>query len=232
MVYYQRIPLIAALMLGFFYYCSATAEITVEPFGFAISVEEDGEAEIELTLSNSSEEEVAFSIKYELVTEEDERRAGPRRDDLGDILAEYDVPYNESIGLAWDDDNGWMWGHDYCAYGNNGRLYAINPDDGEVMENFEIIRRLIGLCYLEGVLYVAGYTEHPETIYRFDTEGNALDDMEAPINMAYTYIATDGEHLFTNRHTHGEAWFDNCLVFRSCRSLRRSRIGTTATRFR
>ena len=65
MVYCQKNLLITALITGFFCYGSVIAEITVEPLGFAVSVEEDGEAEVELVLSNSGEDDVAFSIDYD-----------------------------------------------------------------------------------------------------------------------------------------------------------------------
>ncbi|NQT35756.1 hypothetical protein HQ587_11240, partial [bacterium] len=52
MVYYQKILLITALIAGLFCSSSVIAEITVEPLGFAVSIEEDGEVEVELVLIN------------------------------------------------------------------------------------------------------------------------------------------------------------------------------------
>ena len=66
MVYYQKIFLITALMTGLFCSSSVIAEITVEPLGFAVSIEEDGDpVEVEVTLSNSEDEDVAFTINFD-----------------------------------------------------------------------------------------------------------------------------------------------------------------------
>ena len=43
---------------------TATAEITVDPVGFTVSLE-DEPVEVELTLSNDAENEVSFSIDYD-----------------------------------------------------------------------------------------------------------------------------------------------------------------------
>ena len=77
---YKGILSVDALIIGFLFFVSAIAEITVEPLGFAVPVEEDGEVEVELVLSNSGEDDVAFKIEYELIVEEedDDRQAGPR----------------------------------------------------------------------------------------------------------------------------------------------------------
>ncbi|NQT35315.1 carboxypeptidase regulatory-like domain-containing protein, partial [bacterium] len=193
MGYSQRTILIITFVIGFFCYGFAIAEITVEPLGFAVPVEEDGEAEVELVLSNSGEDDIAFSIDYELIVEEDDRQAGPRRDDPGDVLEEYEVQYDETIGLAWDDEHKWMWGIEYVQ----SHIYAINPEDGDVEVNFATNLRLVGLFFLDGVLHAGGYYDNPHTIYRYDTEGEALDPMESPVHLRDVYVNSDGEFLFT-----------------------------------
>ena len=120
--------------------------------------------------------------------------ADPRRDDPGDVLAEYEVPYNNTFGLAWDPDHNWMWGVNHT---NPPRLYAVDPENGEVMANFEVVDQILGLFYLDGVLYAGGHRNHPNTIYRYDTEGN-VDPWDMPFSVSNTYIASDGEFLFTH----------------------------------
>jgi hypothetical protein len=41
--------------------------------------------------NNSSEDEITFSIDYDLVVEEDNRRAGHRRDDLGEPIDDFNA---------------------------------------------------------------------------------------------------------------------------------------------
>jgi len=172
------------------------AEVTVHPFGFAVSVDENDEAEIELTLGNRSEGDVAFNIDYRLIIDEDDHRIGPQRDDPGDVLEEYRIPYEQTFGMAWDADRYWMWG----TWHHEGHLFAINPEDGEVMEDFRIETYLSGMFYLDGILYLGGWSRHPQHIYRYDTDGNALELLNSPISLERSYIASDGEHLFVLRH--------------------------------
>ncbi|MBA7614199.1 hypothetical protein ES703_21462 [subsurface metagenome] len=113
----------------------------------------------------------------------------------GDVLAEYEAPYNRPIGLAWDDEHGWMWG---INHRDPPRLYAIDPVDGEVVIDVEAVNRLYGGFYLDGVLFWSGYNDNPNIIFRYDTEGNQLENLNSPINLGRTFLASDGEHLFTN----------------------------------
>ncbi len=193
---YQKILLVAALIFIFICYGSGTAEIVVIPFGFTVSVEEEGEAEVELVLNNSGEEDVAFSIDYELLEDEEDRRAGPRRDDPGDILAEYDAPCATRC-LAWDENDGWMWGLEY------DRLWAFDPENEEIVVS-RGLNTYKGLFYLEGVLFTGGWDNNPWTIYRFDTECNALETWDSPINLNHNFIGSDDVHLFTYQRQSGE----------------------------
>jgi len=143
----------------------------------------------------------SFSVeKSAIITDHDnsvmqDPATGPHRDDPGDILAEYEVPYPSTLGMAWDPDNGWMWGINHYR---QPRLYAINPEDGEVVADFQLERsNVIGLFYLDGVLYIGGGDGTPGTIFRYDTDGNALENWESPINLRDVCITSDGEFLFT-----------------------------------
>lgn len=118
----------------------------------------------------------------------------PRRDDPGDILREYEVPYDRTFGLAWDEGHNWMWGI------NPGptRLFAIDPVNGEVTAEINVRRVMAGMFCLDGVIYIGGWRNNPNRIYRYDTEGNALEALESPVDLSDVYIASDGVFLFTN----------------------------------
>ncbi|MDP8241332.1 MAG: carboxypeptidase-like regulatory domain-containing protein, partial [Candidatus Hatepunaea meridiana] len=191
---YHKTFLSIALLICFLYCFPAIAEITVNPIGFAISVEEDQGAEVELVLSNSSEDDVAFSIDYELVEDDDDRRAGPRRDDPGEILQRIQTPYIHWIGMAWDPENNWLWG---CNYTESFRIMAYDPEDDEVHVNFDPGRNLVGMYYYDGIIHAGGYSQNQNTIYRYDLEGNALDNMRSPVALTSSCIAAGDEYLFT-----------------------------------
>jgi len=63
----------------------AFGQVTVDPVGITIAVEVDDSIAVEMTLTNQYEEEVSFSIDFDEPPEEEERRQGPRRDDV-DLL--------------------------------------------------------------------------------------------------------------------------------------------------
>ncbi|MDP8239920.1 MAG: carboxypeptidase-like regulatory domain-containing protein, partial [Candidatus Hatepunaea meridiana] len=193
MVYSKRILLIVTLIIGFFCYYPIIAEVTVEPFGFAVSIEEDNETEIELILSNGGEDNIAFSIDYELIEDEEDRLVGPRRDDPGDVLREFQKPYNQIHGLAWDPDNNWMWGIDFGR-----RIYAIDLEDEEVVIDVGVGQTMAGLFYLNGVLHAGGWGGGANNIFRYDTEGEALERLVLPLNPGLSYIGSDGEHILNN----------------------------------
>ena len=198
MSYTQRILFIAVLITGFFCYGSVIAEITVEPFGFAVSVEEDDEAEIELVLGNSSEDDIAFKIEYELIVDEEDQQAGPRRDDPGDILRRYEIPYVHTIGLAWDPEQNWMWGLDWSVR----RLYAIDVENGEIQVNIQLNQGMVGLFHHDGVIHAGSYNANRQ-IFRWDIEGNAIETWRLPITLADTHIGGDGEYIYTVAYQRG-----------------------------
>ena len=118
----------------------------------------------------------------------------PRRDDPGDILREYEVPYDRTFGLAWDEGHNWIWGI------NPGptRLFAIDPVNGEVTAEINVGRVMAGMFCLDGVIYIGGWRNNPNSIYRYDTDGNELEALESPVDLSDVYIASDGVFLFTN----------------------------------
>ena len=164
---YKRIPSVTVMIVGLLFFVSAVAEITVEPFGFTVSVEEDGEADVELILINSGEDDVAFSIEYELIVDEDDRRIGPRRDDLGDVLRRFDLPFNRTDGMVWDGDNLWA-----CSYGDS--RYCCFNEDFEVISNFQTAGQVVGMTFdaVDGVFWMGQW--NTRNVFLYDREGNRV----------------------------------------------------------
>ena len=76
----------AVIILLFMAISHVFAEVTVDPMGIAAAIEIDDSLTVEMTLANSGEDDVAFSIGFDLIVDEEDRRGGPRRDDLGDVI--------------------------------------------------------------------------------------------------------------------------------------------------
>ena len=170
------------------------SEVTVDPHGFALSVEEAGAADVELIINNSSEDDLAFNINYTLIEDDQGDWRGPRRDDPGDVLAQYQKPYNQIHGLAWDPDRNWMWG-----IGFDQHLHAMDLDnDREVVVDVQVQVQMAGMFYFDGILHIGGWGGGADNIFRWDAEGNALDRLVLPQNPGLSYIASDGEHILNN----------------------------------
>ncbi|MDP8241351.1 MAG: carboxypeptidase-like regulatory domain-containing protein, partial [Candidatus Hatepunaea meridiana] len=186
MTYSQRILLIGTLMIGFFCYGSIIAEVSVEPFGFAVSVEEDAEAEVELVLSNGGEDNIAFCIDYELIEDEDDNRAGPRRDDLGDHIGGFDSPGGNWFGITWDGELIWA-----LSYAEN-RMIGIDMD-GEIAEDLNAnIQSCTGLAW-DGEAFWMGSSGHE--LVRIDREGDRIAGFRVQGQLPRG-VAWDGENLW------------------------------------
>jgi len=170
---------IAVILLALWLYPVA-AEVTVDPFGFAVSIEADDEAELELVLSNSGEEDVAFIIDYNLIENEDQDQVGPLRDDPGDVIDEFDVPQGGRNGyfggIAWDRINEWMWLTELETV-NPARFMAIDPEnDYEMVRTFNAPGQMMGAGWYDGIIYAVNWSNN--WLFRFDTDGNNVDNLQ------------------------------------------------------
>ena len=168
-----------AVMLLLSIASSTLGEVTVDPIGFALGIEEDAEAEVELLLNNTGDSDVDFKIDVVLVEDEDGRRGGPRRDDLGDLIDEFDRPLDGRNGylggIAWDWENEWMWFTE-LETANPARVAAVDPaNDYEVVEQFNAPGQMMDAAWCEGVLYVVNWSNN--WLFRFDAEGENLGNL-------------------------------------------------------
>lgn len=75
--------LVMSVLIAGFTICGyAMADVIVDPAGFAVAVEADDSIGVEITLSNNGESDIVFRIRFVEPQEEEERRNGPRRDDI------------------------------------------------------------------------------------------------------------------------------------------------------
>ncbi|MBT3231900.1 MAG: T9SS type A sorting domain-containing protein [Calditrichaeota bacterium] len=165
------------------------AEVTVDPIGFAVSTV-DEIVELELTLFNSGETPVAYSLKTDLI--EEEERRGPRRDDLGDAIADFATPGGWWTGLCSDGEL--IYGYTHNAIDGGNMVISLNPEDGEITPLFNAgISGTTGMTYADGEIWVAHRQEND--IKRYDLEGERLGVIRIPSDAAVG-IAYDGENCW------------------------------------
>ncbi|MCF7811018.1 carboxypeptidase-like regulatory domain-containing protein, partial [bacterium] len=122
---------------------------------------------------------------------------GPRRDDLGDQLERFELPYQNNAGLAWDGE--YIWGT--CRTGQR-HLFCINPENFEVVASYDLeISDAIGMTYdpVDGVFWVCEYVRpnNPSIIHLYDREGDHVGQMELPRGGHHDFT-WDGEFFYSN----------------------------------
>ncbi|NQU05494.1 MAG: hypothetical protein HQ568_05315, partial [Calditrichaeota bacterium] len=127
----------------------------------------------------------------------DDVLAGPRRDDLGEQLERFNLPYQNNAGLAWDGE--YIWGS--CRTGQR-HLFCINPENFEVIERYDIdISDAIGMTWdpVDCVFWVCEYVapNNPSIAHLYDREGDHVGQIELPCG-GHHGLAWDGEFFYAN----------------------------------
>lgn len=122
---------------------------------------------------------------------------GPHRDDIGDVIDQFQLPYTQNAGLAWDGE--YIWG---VCRANPCRLYCIDPEDFNVIEDYAIRNEdAIGMTYdpVEGVFWVCEHHagNDPSIAHQYDREGNHVGQVQLPRG-GHHGLCTDGQFFYSN----------------------------------
>ncbi len=160
-----------------------------------------------ITVSNDGDDVLLYRIITDLVDDQerdDNTRSarsvndndvfGPERDNIGDVIATHNLPYERPHGLSWDRDHNWMW---VCNYFRPSNIYAFNPENNDISAEFEVGARIGGVLYLNGIIYSRLLGDEENTIFCWDTEGNALDPLVFDFNIPTGFLTTDGHHIIS-----------------------------------
>ena len=165
---------------------------------------EGGDGEVEehiINISNEGDDVLRFRIEIEIISEPDvviaDQQSGerqgelraPYRDDLGDVINEYNVGQGNWGGLAWDGDL--IWG----INGNQGQLISFDPEAGEIVGNLNMQGQYFGLSYGEDSFWIGAMGQRNARIVQIDLEGNAISTVDVP-GIAITGVSYDGENLW------------------------------------
>ena len=182
-------PIFAFLLIAFA--SQVFAQVIVEPMGFAELVAEGENSEVELNIFNLTVDRFDYEIKTHFVDPEDERRGGPRRDDLGDVIRTIGVREGRWIGLAWDGEL--LWGSDQR---DNWRMTPVNMD-GDILNQVNVeFTGYYGSCWDGENFWLAHYNE--SRLARVDREGRLLNAIQ--VNAQPFGMTWDGETLWYARY--------------------------------
>ncbi|MBT3232457.1 MAG: choice-of-anchor D domain-containing protein [Calditrichaeota bacterium] len=147
-----------------------------------------------VTISNIGGLDLEWDANLEIIAEpEQDRNArgtrgvddnGPRRDDAGDVLGQYNSGVNNTSGLTSTLD-GRIWG---CSYGQN-RIVSMNIDNGEVLSNWAGPGNPLAITWTGEELWVVSYSGNVVTRYNLD--GQAL----GTFNVGFRQISGMGSDL-------------------------------------
>ncbi len=73
--------LLLLLVGGFMFPQTVNAQISIEPYGIALAMENDDEVSTEFVLNNTGDADVAFDISFDVIEPGEQQQAGPRRDE-------------------------------------------------------------------------------------------------------------------------------------------------------
>ena len=184
-------------------FSTASGDVTVDPYGFAVQVEPEDELETEVILHNSGDDEVGYRIRWASVRREEEERRGPRRDDPGDVIQEIEVEHMGCLGIARDFENDIMWithtliGDDGLPVDGFFTGYRVAGNEVEVVDDIHPNFIPIAGGYYEGVFYSTVWGANNNMI-RYDLEGNNLGDIDIgnPDNSYLMAFTVDPERAY------------------------------------
>jgi len=102
---------------------------------------------------------------------------GSSRDDGGDIAREYEVPYRETLDLAWDGEL--MWGVSFNEWEEGNHLIALDPEDGEITDDFDLPEDAARVTFDGDNLWVAIWGANSIRLYSRD--GEVVEEFDSPV---------------------------------------------------
>ncbi len=144
--------------------------IVVDPNAIEETLYTGERLDVPVTVGNEGEGELEFEVGFE-ITGEPER--GPRRDNPGDILGQYNSGVS-SIGGMTSTLDGRIWG---CSYSQN-RVVSMNIEDGEVLSNWGGPGSPLSMVWQGEELWVCAWSGN--VITRYNLDGQRLGTFNMP----------------------------------------------------
>lgn len=189
--------------------------ITIDPPAIVLTPDEIEEElftgailEREIVLANEGQMELIWEASLEIIEDDEalnirnrsirstQANSGiPYRDNPGDVIQRFEVPFENTTGMDWDGEL--MWGISRSA----DRLFSLNPEDGEIVDNFNIHNNPTNMTIIDGNFWIG--TGWADNVFIWDSEGNQLDQFQMD---NFDGLATNGENLlFMNTWDNGRA---------------------------
>ena len=168
---------------------TASAQISIIPHGLGISLDENEAGDAELILINDYEDPVTFSFDYDLIEDDEDRRNGPRRDDAGDLLRQFNSPINNVGGMCFDGEL--LWGGSYGSH----RIVAMTLEGEEVL-NFQSNNAPLSMTFDGEIIWASSWST-PQ-IFTYDLEGNRIEQFNMNFGSISGMASDRDQFVFMN----------------------------------
>jgi len=168
---------------------NALAGITATPVGFTAALNADQQTTRDVILSNSSDREVPFAVKFRKV-DRDQQQRGPRRDEPGHVFRQIDVGVGTFGGMAWDGSI--MWG---SSYGSNV-VVGVDPADDQVVARFNAAGNPLSMAFDGENLWTTTWAGTRITV--FDRRGNNVGAFDLGFGQHGGMATDDNGHILVN----------------------------------
>ncbi|MCF7810493.1 T9SS type A sorting domain-containing protein, partial [bacterium] len=173
-------------------------DVTLPPDG--IPVEKD------LIIRNAAGDyglDLAFRIRAVNIEEDDRdsdedfrnlrnSNSNPRRDDPGEILASYNVPFTHTYGMCFDGER--IWG----VSTSENRLFALNPVNEEIVRSYNLNFSPYSLTFDGEHLWIS---DHFGNIYLFNLEGNLIETVHTELGYIWGLAYDWNGHVLANAYS-------------------------------
>ncbi len=167
---------------------TSTAQISVIPHGFGISLDENEEGDAELILINDYEEPITFSIDTDLIENDENQRQGPRRDEPGELLRQFVSPIDQVGGMCFDGEL--LWGGSY----GSDRIVAVTLE-GEAVLNFGHPNPL-SMTFDGERIWASNWDSNQ--LITYDLEGNQLAQFNMDFGQISGMASDRDQYVFMN----------------------------------
>lgn len=202
---FKQLFVVALIYFSFVFPFTLFADpvIVVNPNEIEADFNTGDEDDFVINITNEGDDDLHFTVRTELIDQpgndsgfravrrtNEDTKTGPRRDELGDVITEFNFDRAAWSGMAWDGEL--MHGIRY----DRGQMVSLDPLAGEIVESIEMNRQCFGLVYQEPFFWTTSFNEDGLTVLmRFNRNGNILETVPLP-GVSTFGVASDGENVY------------------------------------
>jgi len=146
-------------------------EVRVDPNGIEAELDPGEIFEVPFRIHNEGDEDLEFSISHEFI--EDDELQPPFRDDPGQVLQTFEIPYHNVEDITWDGS--YIWGVGRPDDRRINVIWALDPLSGEIVEEFETEHWNWNIGYSGDYFWITNHRDR--FVFIYDRSGSLIDQI-------------------------------------------------------